>query len=122
MWLFRISSCIPDLSLLLYRKSSHWIGAGKGNILRFFRTIGGQCPSEYLKRILKNVKGLAEDELRDRVESHLIPYDFLMTDDFDSYFIERAKRILDIVGKAMGKPVSDRGAESTIRQFGKSLE
>ncbi len=86
------------------------------------RAIGGHAPSIYLDKILKSVKGLSTDELRARVESHLVSYDFLAADNFDSYFIDRAKKLLDVIGKAMGKPVSDRAAENTVKQFGLSLE
>ena len=86
------------------------------------RAIGGDAPSIYSKRILKKVAGLTEEELRSRIESHLVNYDELVADDFDSYFIDRAKKLLDLIEKAMGKKVADRGAENTIDQFGSSLE
>ncbi len=86
------------------------------------RAIGGDAPSIYTKRILKKVAGLKEEELRSRIESHLVNYDELVADDFDSYFIDRAKKLLDLIEKAMGKKVADRGAENTIDQFGSSLE
>lgn len=85
------------------------------------RIIGGNAPSKYLQRILKNVDGLQTDQLQKRIESHLISYDYLSHDDFDNYFIDRAKRLLDSIEEAMGKPVSDRGTENTLQQFGQSL-
>ncbi len=85
------------------------------------RSIGGNAPSEYLATILRKVDGLTEEQLRERVESHFIDYDYLKANDFNSYFIERAKRLLDLIEKAMGKPVTDRDAEITIEQFGESL-
>lgn len=85
------------------------------------RSIGGNAPSEYTKNILKKVSGLNEDELKSRVESHKINYDAFVTDDFDTYFIDRAKNILLLIEKAMGKEVADRGSETTIEQFGCSL-
>lgn len=86
------------------------------------RAIGGDAPSVYTKRILKKVNGLTEEELRARIESHLVDYEALVTDDFDTYFAERAKSLLDLIEKAMGKKVADRSAEATIEQFGQSLE
>ena len=86
------------------------------------RAIGGDAPSIYIERILKKVKGLTHDELKSRIESHLVDFDMLAADDFDSYFIDRSKRILDLIEKAMGKKVADRKAESTIEQFGEALE
>lgn len=85
------------------------------------RSIGGNAPSVYTKAILKNVDGINEDDLRNRVESHFINYDLLVNDDFDGYFIDRAKKLLGLIEKAMGKPVSDRDAENTIKQFGAAL-
>lgn len=85
------------------------------------KSISGNAPSVYTKRILKQVNGLTEAQLRERVESHLIDFDRLIVDDFDGCFIERAKRLLDLIEKAMGKPVTDRDAENTIEVFGASL-
>ena len=85
------------------------------------RSIGGNAPSEYTKTILKKVSGLTEAELKERIESHCVDYDALVRDDFDSYFVDRAKKLLGLIEKAMGKPVSDRDAEITIEQFGASL-
>ena len=85
------------------------------------RAIGGDAPSVYTKRILRKVTGLTEEELRSRIESHLVDYDTFVADDFDSYFIDRAKKLLDLIENAMGKKVADRGAENTIEQFGASL-
>lgn len=85
------------------------------------RSIGGNAPSEYTKSILKKVNGLTETELKERIESHCVDYGALIADDFDSYFVDRAKKLLGLIEKAMGKPVSDRDAEITIEQFGASL-
>lgn len=85
------------------------------------RSIGGNAPSEYTKTILKKVSGLTEAELKERIESHCVDYDALVRDDFDSYFVDRAKKLLGLIEKAMGKPVSDRDAEITVEQFGASL-
>ena len=86
------------------------------------RAIGGDAPSVYTRRILKKVSGLTDDELRSRIESHLVNYDALIADDFDSYFTDRAKKLLDLIEKAMGKRVADRNAENTIEQFGTGLD
>lgn len=85
------------------------------------RSIGGNAPSEYTKTILKRVRGLTEADLKERIESHCVDYDALVRDDFDTYFVGRAKKLLELIEKAMGKPVSDRDAEITIEQFGASL-
>lgn len=85
------------------------------------RSIGGNAPSEYTKVILKKVDNLTEEILKERIRSHCVNYDMLVADDFDNYFVDRAKRLLGLIEKAMGKPVSDRDAEITIEQFGASL-
>ena len=46
----------------------------------------------------------------------------LSADDFDTYFINRAKALLSLIEKAMGKSVSDRNSDATVEQFGASLE
>lgn len=61
-------------------------------------------------------------ELREYIESHFINYDYLKTDDFDAYFIDRAESLLNLIERAMGKKVADRGAELTSKQFGSRLE
>lgn len=86
------------------------------------RSIGGNALSIYTKTILKKVSSLSEADLRDRIESHKVDYDALVADDFDKYFIDRAKNLLDLIESAMGKPVADRDAENTIEQFGMSLK
>ena len=85
------------------------------------RSIGGNAPSVYTQNILKKVQGLTEEELKDRIESHLVDYSALVANDFDTYFVNRAKELLALIEKAMGKQVSDKGSEETIEQFGQSL-
>lgn len=85
------------------------------------RSIGGNAPSVYIKGILKKVDGLTEEELKERIESHFVNYSALSADDFDTYFIDRAKSLLVLIEKAMGKQVSDKDSDATIEQFGKSL-
>ncbi len=86
------------------------------------RSIGGYAPSVYIDGILKKVDGLTEEQLKTRIESHLINYEALKANDFDTYFIDRAKKLLLLVEKAMGKTVSDKNSENTIDQFGVSLD
>ena len=89
-------------------------------IARTNQVIGGVAPSRYLKRVKE--EGLIDDaELRKRIESHLVNFDALAADDFDAYFIDRAKRLLDVIEKAMGKTVPDRSSEETVKRFGVEL-
>ena len=84
------------------------------------RQIGGDAPSLYSKRIIK-ISDIDEVQLIQRIESHLINYQYFIKDDFDEYFIERAKSLLGIIESAMGKVVADRNSEQTIKEFGVSL-
>lgn len=87
------------------------------------RAIGGKAPSEYFRRIQRECSDkVSEQELRGRISSHLVDIDCFLRDDFDGYFIARAKSILDLIERAMGKPVSDRGSAEVVAQFGASLE
>lgn len=85
------------------------------------RQIGGDAPSKYSQKIMKAAQ-IDEDQLRLRVESHLVNFDAFIHDDFDTYFIDRAKSILKVIEAAMGKTISDKGSEQTINNYGVSLE
>lgn len=85
------------------------------------RQIGGDAPSVYSGNIMKKAE-IDEVELRFRIESHLVNYDYLIADDFDHYFIARAKAILKVIEAAMGKTTADKGSEQTIKEYGCSLE
>lgn len=84
------------------------------------RSIGGNLPSIYLDKIKHDAK-IDDETLKERIESHLIDFRMLSSDNFEDYFIDRAKKLLSIIEKAMGKKVADRGAEQTINAFGASL-
>ncbi|MBQ1862210.1 MAG: hypothetical protein II149_01720 [Clostridia bacterium] len=85
------------------------------------RQIGGEAPSVYSKRIMHKAE-IDEAELRSRVESHLVNYDYFIADDFDRYFIARAKSIMKAIEEAMGKTIADKASEQTINIYGVSLE
>lgn len=84
------------------------------------RIIGGVAPSKYIPKILKESE-VDESTVRERLESHLINYDFLKNDDFDSFFVDRAKKLLDAIEKAMGKAVQGRNSDDVIERFGEPL-
>ena len=84
------------------------------------RSIGGRAPSEYIKT-MRTTKGLSEEVVRSAIESHKINPDLLMADDFDNYFVDRAIRLLDRIELAMGKVISGRDNDETIREFGRPL-
>ena len=71
------------------------------------RSIGGDAPSVYKETIKEKAK-IDEEELRARVESHLVDWNAFSRDDFQAHFVARARRLLDLVEEAMGKEVADR--------------
>ena len=83
------------------------------------RSIGGKAPSLYIQTIRN--KGIAEDAIDKALESHEINPSLLKQDSFGTFFVNRAKRLLDLIEIAMGKTVSGRESESTIQYFGAKL-
>lgn len=83
------------------------------------RTIGGAAPSVYLAQIEKKAQ-IDEAKLYALVEAHLVPAESLRADDFDAYFVERRRRLCDLVENAMGKAVPrdvGHGAAEDSTQF-----
>lgn len=56
------------------------------------------------------------------IESNLIDWNAFINDDLDAYFKACAMALLDAIEFAMGKSISDRGTEETVKRFGCSLE
>ena len=83
------------------------------------RSIGGHAPSIYIRTMAG--KGLDDDKIVKAIESHKINYDYLSADNFDDYFIDRTKKIIKCIEKAMGKSVAGLDSEDTIREFGVAL-
>jgi hypothetical protein len=69
-------------------------------------TIGGNAPSEYLKRI-EEKQGVASAKLDDILRTHLIEPDLLRADDFKTFFDKRLVALSGLVANAMQKPVVD---------------
>ena len=83
------------------------------------RSIGGKAPSLYIQTIRN--KGVSEDKIDYALESHNINPTLLKIDSFDAFIVDRAKRLLNLIEKAMGKAVSGRESNSTIQHFGQAL-
>lgn len=83
------------------------------------RKIGGVAPSEYLKTIEANVSAATLDV---NVRSHGIDVAALREDDFETFFANRAKTILGLISKAMGKSISNLNSTEVTDAFGMSLE
>ena len=84
------------------------------------RIIRGEAPSLYLKRIEE--KFLDKSELLNNLKSHLISVEDIYKNDFDAYFIKRAKSILNLISKAMGKEINGLDSEQVKEQYGCSLK
>lgn len=83
------------------------------------RSIGGHAPSIYIGTMAN--KGLDHVKIQEAIVSHKINYSHLASDNFEAYFIDRAQQLLNLIEKAMGKSVSGRDSEDTIREFGVKL-
>lgn len=84
------------------------------------RFIHGYAPSVYIQNIERKTKK-DRSEIVPFIGGHLINCEKLFSDDFEGFIIDRAKKLLDLIEKATGKSIADRGSEETIRQFGESL-
>lgn len=80
------------------------------------RRIGGQAPSKYLPKLQAEAETTVE-ELRSRVEQHHIDYAALAADHFDAYFDARRRRLLDLIGSAMGKAVAETATPSLPEDY-----
>lgn len=56
------------------------------------RKVGAQTPSSYISKRAA-AASLGEEAVRQRLESHLIPYDALVADDYDAFLSARVDRI-----------------------------
>ncbi len=79
------------------------------------RIIGGNAPSEYLKR-LKRQAGIEDGRMEDILASHVIESEALQADDFETFFAKREASLLDRIEKAMGKPVQRDSVSDAILQ------
>lgn len=84
------------------------------------RSIGGRSPKEYIQT-MRN-KGLTDDMVDHALESHHINALLLKENLFEDFIIDRAKKLLNRIEKAIGKSTSGRDSEDTIKEFGCSLK
>lgn len=84
------------------------------------RSIGGDAPTIYLKRIetSKKVDAAALDGF---LATHCVPIPALRSDNFDAFIQQRARALLGLIEAATGKTVPGRDSEETIEAFGASL-
>ncbi len=83
------------------------------------RKLGGIAPSEYIRRIEKEITTDRVDKI---LSSHLIKPTFLRNDDFDNFSYHRAQEILKKIEEKMGKPVFGRDSSEVTDILKKPLE
>jgi len=84
------------------------------------RIIGGNAPKKYMESIVKN-HHISTDALKQHLEAHLVDPDLLEQNNFNGFIVDRAKKLLDLIQKAIGKSVTGRDSEEVIREFGAPL-
>jgi hypothetical protein len=71
------------------------------------RKIGSDGPSVYLPRIQNEKQvGLTEMQMNKLLESHALSSSLLRNDDFEKFLEDRRNRLIILIEKVMGKPVS----------------
>lgn len=84
------------------------------------RSIGGDAPTVYLKRI-ETSKKVDAAALNSFLATHCMPIPALRSDNFDAFIQHRARALLGLIEAATGKAVTGRDSEETIEAFGASL-
>lgn len=84
------------------------------------RLIGGKAPSSYLTNLEKNHHVTAQ-RLDEIIASHQVTPLVMRNDNFDTFIVERAISLLDLIQNAMGKTISGRDSEEAIQEFGMPL-
>ncbi|MCH7728173.1 MAG: DUF262 domain-containing protein [Planctomycetes bacterium] len=85
------------------------------------RTIGGRAPSEYIGALEGGKHKIPPARVDELLTSHKITPLLLRNDEFDLFIRDRARQLLDVIGKAMGKSVTGRDSEEVISAFGAAL-
>ena len=83
------------------------------------RSIGGSAPSIYIPKLFK--KNGCQDKIKAAIQSHQIDFDLLQSDSFHDFIVDRATKLLDLIEQAMGKSISSRNSEETVKAFGTTL-
>lgn len=74
------------------------------------RSIGGRAPSIYLAKIEEETKQ-TQAELSKVLATHGIEPTLLYGNDFQGFFAQRGRALVEIIEAAMGKPVAQEGAD-----------
>lgn len=84
------------------------------------REIGGSAPSIYLEKLERN-GSVSELDLNEYVETHWINSSLMRVNNFNDYFIERAKKLLSAIESATGRTISGKDSDEVKEKFGASL-
>lgn len=85
------------------------------------RSIGGRAPSDYLPRLL-NLASYNPVRQKEILESHLIDFDFLGSDDFDTFLAARHEALLKLIETVTGKEIARTGQATESYDSGEDLE
>jgi len=78
------------------------------------RMIGGNAPSYYLQQLRNDERVRISIEAQNEIlESHLIPPEFLHSDDFEGFYKERKRRLITMIEAVMGKKIYQSSGESS---------
>jgi hypothetical protein len=84
------------------------------------REIGGVAPSVYLGKLEKKDSVLPSD-LDGYVETHWIDHTMLRNDEFQSFIVDRAKKLLSAIEQATGRTISGKDSDEVRQAFGDAL-
>lgn len=84
------------------------------------REIGGVAPSTYLGKLEKRGSVLPSD-LDEYVETHWIDHTILRNNEFQSFMIDRAGKLLRAIEIATGRTISGKDSEEVQQAFGATL-
>lgn len=80
------------------------------------RMIGGAAPSDYLAKLQRHEQVKIDDAAMDEIlKSHAITPSLLRNDDFEGFYTARKRSLLQLIARAMGKPVhhAEEAAETS---------
>jgi len=84
------------------------------------RVVKGIAPSAYSRKIIKD-RHVAEVDFESYMATHVVNVELLRKDDFDGYFVERAKGLIALISEAMGKAVTNLDGDDVVEGFGAAL-
>jgi hypothetical protein len=77
------------------------------------RMIGGRAPSLYIDTIRK-IAEISEDKIHNIMNSHNIPLNDLLKDDYQSFFESRKEMLIQMIEKAMDKTIQSKNKTEEI--------